>query len=261
MNKSLTDNYEDYFFIKPNTPAATEFPDYYLGNGRFLIEEMALAKLMQHDWVELQFGIKSLDGPTTKATISNQDIVNEQALSDALGYLLGFHEGGVESWVINNGGSVKQNRESINSLNYKLDDFYENGNLNILTAVQRLVSDRIIDVSPYDEYENGDCTTLSVNASDVWAWATSMSHELPNQEEIESLLQYHFDGKPYSTIRWLCYIENEKPQAPWVTKLIEAGVWDETMQSLRPNNYDIHMHWMFSPIPELGLPSRKDLKI
>ena len=257
MTKPLTNNYEDYFIIND----ATKFPDYYLGNGRYLKEEMALAMLMQHGWVELQFGINALDGPTVKATISGLDIPNEQTWSDVLGHLLSFHDDGVESWVVNNGGQVKQNREHLNSLSYDLADFYENDNLNILAAVQRLVFDDVINVSAYDEYENGDCTTLSVNANDVWAWAASMSHELPNESEIESLLHYHFDGKPYSTLRWLCYIENEQPQSPWVPKLIEAGVWDETMKSLRPNGSDRNMFWMFSSIPELGLPSRKDLQI
>ncbi len=257
MRKPLTDIYEDYFYGKPSNSSGINFEDYYLGDGRFLHEHLALTKLMQHGWIELEFGIKGLDGITTKVNISGLDITSEQILSDILGHLLGFHEGGVETWIKNNGGEVKQNREHINSLNYNFKDFYENGHFNILAAVQRLIYDNKIDVTCYDEYEKGDCTTLDVNANDVWAWAASMSHELPNQEEIESLLRYHFDGKAYSTIRWLCYIENEKPQWPWVAKLKEAGVWDETLESLRPNYYDTYMFWSFSSIPELGLQNRQ----
>ena len=259
MPNPLTDNYEDYFYGKPGNSSGIDFEDYYLGNGKFLHEHLALVKLMQHDWIELEFGVKGLDGITTKVNISGLDITSEQVLSDVLGHLLGFHDGGVETWIKNNGGEVKQNKEPIDSLNYNFKDFYENGQLNILAAVQRLVYDSQINVTTYDEYKNGNCTTLDVNANDVWAWAASMSHELPNQDEIESLLRYHFDGKPYSTVRWLCYIENEKPQAPWIAKLIEADVWDETMKSLRSNHYDNTMFWMFGSIPELGLQSRKEI--
>lgn len=79
---------------------------------------------------------------------------------------------------------------------------------------------------------------LFVHANDVFAWGVSDARTLPHREALSDLLKEHLEYGIHGQHRWLCRLDNEKPQYPVMQAMKAAGAWDEEMEALPDNYYD-----------------------
>ena len=97
--------------------------------------------------------------------------------------------------------------------------------------------------NPWDKGEDrtvDDTATvvLFVQAGDVFAWGVAEARNLPGREALSSLLNEYLKYGLSGRDRWLCRLDNEKPQYPVMQAMKAAGAWDEEMEALPDNYYD-----------------------
>lgn len=97
-------------------------------------------------------------------------------------------------------------------------------------------------------------TVVYVNCNDVFAWATGDADDLYSDDlvpieggdedvrrnELYDLLSLHLEDRMWGSVKWVAIKRNIAPQSPMVHDMIEAGVWDERMQALEPNEMDLN---------------------
>jgi hypothetical protein len=94
--------------------------------------------------------------------------------------------------------------------------------------------------------KEGDTVGVSVNCSDVMAWGCSdaesiLSNDNSPNSEIISLYKLWKKNKSFGSVKWVCLKRNQQPQAPLKKMMIEKGAWDEELEALPPNQYDIRI--------------------
>ncbi len=83
----------------------------------------------------------------------------------------------------------------------------------------------------------GETIVLFVNCNDTFAWACADA-ECICEDEIEDLYVFCKMYK-FGSDRWVCLKRNEKPQKPLVDMMKKENEWDELMENLLDNQYDI----------------------
>jgi hypothetical protein len=92
--------------------------------------------------------------------------------------------------------------------------------------------------------ESKDCKSIGptivifVNCNDIFAWACADAECLP-LDEIPVLYRMWERDKAWGPAKWCCIRRNEKPQEPVIDYMKSAGVWDDIMEKLPDNNYDL----------------------
>lgn len=81
---------------------------------------------------------------------------------------------------------------------------------------------------------------LFVNCSDTFAWGCADGEELPISELPEMFKLYEKNGHNGVT-QWVCVKRNEQPQAPVTACLKRDNFWNEALEKLPPNHYDIYI--------------------
>ncbi len=126
-------------------------------------------------------------------------------------------------------------------------DYYvtlEKGNLEPLQEemVAKLLIDDVVFVNSRDYYykgqKEGHTIVLFVNCNDVFAWGCADSEDV-SSGDIPSLFEAHMQDKRYGSDKWCCQQRQQKPQAPLEKMMREYGSWDDTMEQLPANKYDM----------------------
>ena len=89
-----------------------------------------------------------------------------------------------------------------------------------------------------DNKSEGSTIVLFVLCNDIFAWACADAEDLPCSE-IPKLYRMWEKDKIYGPAKWCCIRRNEKPQQPMIDYMKKDGVWDDTMEKLPDNNYDL----------------------
>lgn len=100
-------------------------------------------------------------------------------------------------------------------------------------AVLQLFQEGIL----FSHEQNGN-TGLSVNSNDVFMWGCADADDLP-YDKIESLYRLVLAHGEAGKEKWLCIQRNSKPQVCVARDMKTAGAWDEQMEALPENDYDI----------------------
>lgn len=87
-------------------------------------------------------------------------------------------------------------------------------------------------------------TTIFVIANDVFAWGCADAEGITNSDgeadsEIIALYRYWKDNQKWGSTKWLCLKRNEQPQKPIKDMMMAEGYWDDTLENLPNNNYDM----------------------
>jgi hypothetical protein len=89
-----------------------------------------------------------------------------------------------------------------------------------------------------DGKSEGSTIVLFVICNDIFAWACADAEDLPCSE-IPKLYRMWEKDKIYGPSKWCCVRRNEKPQKPVIECMKKEGVWDDTMEKLPDNSYDL----------------------
>ena len=81
-------------------------------------------------------------------------------------------------------------------------------------------------------------TELMAICNDVFAWGTADAEPLPAYSLEEFYLLWKEDER-WGPIKWCCVHRNEQPQSPVARDMRKAGKWDETMERLPPNTWEV----------------------
>ena len=85
----------------------------------------------------------------------------------------------------------------------------------------------------------GQTVVLFVICSDTFAWGCADAEELPFNQ-IEPLYQSILKHPVWGAAIWCCKRRGEQPQRPVRAKMQAAGVWDDSLEALSPNVYDVN---------------------
>lgn len=87
-------------------------------------------------------------------------------------------------------------------------------------------------------------TVVYVNANDIFAWGCSDAESITNNDgeadsEIIALYKCWKENPNWGFAKWLCFKRNEQPQNPVKDLMIKNNCWDETLEALPENYYDM----------------------
>jgi hypothetical protein len=91
--------------------------------------------------------------------------------------------------------------------------------------------------------DNTEWTTcIYVGCNDVFAWACADGESIRNSDgglnsEIISLYKLWKENNLYGPVKWVCVKRNQQPQPPLKKMMQDAGYWDNTLETLRANDY------------------------
>lgn len=92
---------------------------------------------------------------------------------------------------------------------------------------------------------NGDEIQLTYNTSDIFAWGYS-DFAILEYSELKVFTACMANRK-YGISRYTCLKAGEKPQYPIIWDMHEAGEWDDIMEGLSDNSYNVHVGWDQTP--------------
>lgn len=90
-------------------------------------------------------------------------------------------------------------------------------------------------------YIDKNVLSLSVLCNDVFAWGCADSEEISSYSELEDLYNEVIKHDALGSIKWVCLKRNEKPQRPIESSLRKEGVWDDRMENLKENSYELYL--------------------
>ncbi len=106
----------------------------------------------------------------------------------------------------------------------------------------KLLLDEVVFANSRDYYYKGEMdghtVVLFVNCNDVFAWACADSEDIA-YDDITALFEAHMKDKRFGSDKWCCQRRQQKPQAPLEKMMREAGSWDDKMEQLPANKYDL----------------------
>ena len=163
-----------------------------------------------------------------------------------------FHQGG-DSFCWKTGGDGDNGE----TLMYEMDSFFEgqdeenkafyvvNGEecFEVDNAMKTLLENGIIffnckDVKILDSSPPIYELVTYVLCNDTFAWGCADGELLP-YAEIANLYRMYMADNAWGSIKWCCLQRNQKPQKPVVELMKKNGSWDEIMEALPDNGYDI----------------------
>lgn len=80
--------------------------------------------------------------------------------------------------------------------------------------------------------------TVMLNCNDVFMWGCADCEPI-GYHELQTVYDLWCKGGGNATDAWVCKRRNEKPQRPVEKSIREAGFWDDEMETLPPNQYDL----------------------
>ena len=83
-------------------------------------------------------------------------------------------------------------------------------------------------------------TVIAVLISDTFAWGCADAESITNTDgeegsEIIELYKLWKENPVWGEVKWACLKRNKQPIEPVKNKMIEAGYWDETLETLPEN--------------------------
>lgn len=89
-------------------------------------------------------------------------------------------------------------------------------------------------------------TCVYVDASDIFVWGCADGEDITNNDgeddsEIITLYKLWKENSNLGPIKWLCLKRNEQPQRPVKEMMIKDNYWDETLENLPQNKYDLFL--------------------
>ena len=86
--------------------------------------------------------------------------------------------------------------------------------------------------------EVGKTITIHVLCNDIFAWGCADSENLP-LNEVSNLYKMWKQDSKWGSVKWCCLKRKEKPQFPIVEAMKKNGSWDDMLEQLPPNKYNI----------------------
>ena len=90
-----------------------------------------------------------------------------------------------------------------------------------------------------NELSKNETLVLFLNCNDVFAWAYSDAEDV-SYDELPELFKMYEANTDCGPTQWVCIKRNQKPQAPMVKYLKENDGWNEVMEALPENKYDVY---------------------
>lgn len=111
---------------------------------------------------------------------------------------------------------------------YGDDRWWRDPGLYPARPLAEMLNDHVIFLN-YDTEKPGQYS-LDVNCNDLFYWACADAEPLPFDQIEQVYVAWKLGG--YALDKWTCHRRNLRPQVPVVTKMKEAGEWDDEMESL-----------------------------
>lgn len=108
-------------------------------------------------------------------------------------------------------------------------------------------------------------TIIYVEASDIFAWGIADAEYIEysdgeSDSEIIALYKLWKENNEWGSVKWLCLKRNEQPQKPIKAKMIMANYWDETLEALPPNYFDMKCMEIYKAQQQLIKEVQEDVK-
>lgn len=128
------------------------------------------------------------------------------------------------------------------------DEVFFQGLANEELAISRMLAGDVFMLNniPCEDGSGKNTTCLYVLCNDVFAWGYADAEPIKNNDwkepsEIIDLYRLWKENKLWGSTQWVCLKRNQQPQAPIKKRMIEDGAWNEQLENLPENYYDIRL--------------------
>jgi hypothetical protein len=89
---------------------------------------------------------------------------------------------------------------------------------------------------------------LCVICNDIFAWGCADAEPMAHADVQEVFRRVRTDPR-WGAAKWCALKRNERPQAPVVRDMTAAGAWDDEMEALPANTWEVAMRAIQEPAP------------
>lgn len=114
-------------------------------------------------------------------------------------------------------------------------------------ALACLLADGICVLSNGKDSQGNNCACVLINTSDCFAFGyadadpITCNGDWKEPSEIIDLYRLWLEDSKWCALKWICLKQKEQPQKAVKDGMIKDGVWDDKLESLAVNEYDIKM--------------------
>jgi len=100
-------------------------------------------------------------------------------------------------------------------------------------------SRRYVSDEKTNELSKNETLVLFLNCGDVFAWAYADAEDV-SYDELPELFKMYEANPDCGPTQWVCIKRNQKPQTPIVKWMKEKNGWNDTLEKLPENRYEMN---------------------